>query len=116
MKSKHYIFLFIIILNNAKALFYYSNEKVSWFVFSQRERYLCNVIEDYANRICFLILFYFITFVRIDHKMKQVSLFLLILNVLDIIHLGLFDLQYLIFLKSAWAGIMFYICSKLKVL
>ena len=116
MRSKHLALLSLLILANAKALFYFSNERVSWFLFSTRERYLCNVIEDYSNRISFIVLFSFITFNKIDHKTKQISLFLLIISILDVIHLGFIDLQYLIILKLVLASVLFKICTILKVL
>ena len=114
MKSKHWILLLLIPLSDIKALFYNSNLKVSWYLFSDNKRYLCNVLEDYSNIIILSTVFYYITFVKLDLKTRNICLFLFIINVLDFIHLGLFDMQYFITLKLLLAFIILKICNKLK--
>jgi hypothetical protein len=111
MKSKHYLLLTLVPLSEAKALFYNSDIKVSWYLFSEHKRYLCNVVEDYSNIIILSLVFFYLTFVKIDRKVRQISLFLFILNTLDIIHLGLLDLQYFIALKLFISLIVVKLCT-----
>ena len=99
MKSKHLILLLLVPLSEIKALFYSSDLRVSWYLFSDEKRYLCNVIEDYSNILIFGIVFYFITFEKTDKITRNICLFLFILNALDLIHLGLMDMQYMVALK-----------------
>ena len=112
MKSKYFILLFLIPLSEAKALFFKSNLKVCWFLFSDNKRYLCNVVEDYSNIIILSTVFYYLCFVKIDLKIKKIGLFLFIINVLDFIHLGLLDLDYFIPVKLIIAFLTYKICSK----
>ena len=111
MKSKHYILLLLIPLSEIKAIFYKSNLKVDWYLFSDDKKYLCNVIQDYSNVLIFGIVFYYLSFVRIDVKLKNICIYLFVLNALDLIHLGLMDMQYLVFLKLI---IAYVICTLLK--
>ena len=113
MKSKHIILLFLIPLSEIKALFYNSDLKVSWYLFSEHKRYVCQVLEDYSNIIILSTVFYYLCFVKIDKKVKEIGLFLFIINVLDLIHLGLMDLQYFTPVKLLLAFIIFKICNKL---
>ena len=101
-------------LSEAKALFFSSELKVAWYVFSSDKRYLCNVVEDYANIIILGSAFYYIAFIKIDREIKQISLFLFVLTILDFIHLGLYDLKYFIALKLFIALILTKICTKSK--
>ena len=39
-------------------IFYNSDQEVSWYLFSDSKRYLCNVLEDYSNIIIFGVVFY----------------------------------------------------------
>jgi hypothetical protein len=112
MKSKHWILLLLIPLSDIKAVFYNSDLKVSWYLFSDNKRYLCNVLEDYSNIIILSVVFYFLTFVKIDIKTRNICLFLFILNVLDLIHLGLMDMEYFIPLKLLLAFIILKICNR----
>lgn len=114
MKLKHFILLLLVPLSEAKALFYKSTEKVSWYLFSDHRRYLCNVVEDYANILIMSIIFYYISYVKIDLLTKKICVFLFVANVLDLIHLGLMDLQYFILLKLLLAYIIIEKCNKLK--
>ncbi len=115
MKSKHWILLLLVPLSEAKALFYSSNEKVSWYLFSSNKRFLCNVVEDYANIIILSTVFYYLAFVKIDIKIRNICLFLFVLNVLDLIHLGLMDLELFIGLKLLLAYIILKGCSRLRI-
>lgn len=115
MKSKYIILLLLVPLSEMKALFYNSEIKVDWFLFSDEKRFLCNVVEDYSNIIIFGIVFYYLAFVKIDKVIKRICLFLFILNALDLIHLGLLDMQYLIPLKLIFAYIILKICNKLRI-
>ena len=99
MKSKHWLLLSIVPLSEIKAIFYKSNLKVSWYIFSNESRYLCNVLEDYSNIIIFSIIFYFLAFKSIDKLTRQIATYLFILNCLDLIHLGLYDMQGLLSIK-----------------
>lgn len=60
---------------------------------------MCNVLEDYVNIVIFGIIFYYMAFIKIDLNIRKICLFLFILNALDLIHLGLMDMQYMVALK-----------------
>jgi len=56
---KHIILLLLIPMSEIKAIFYDDETKVSWFLFSDHKKYICNVLEDYSNIIIIgVILFY----------------------------------------------------------
>ena len=112
MKSKYFILLLLIPLSEAKALFFNTNLKVSWFLFSDHKRYLCNVVEDYSNIVIMSIIFYYLCFIKIDLNIKKIALFLFLINILDLIHLGLFDLEYFIPIKLIIAYLIYTRCSK----
>ena len=114
MRNKHLILLSLVPLSEAKALFYNSDLRVSWYLFSDNKRYLCNVIEDYSNIIIIGIIFYFIVFEKIDKITKNICLFLFILNGFDLIHLGLLDMQIFILLKLVLTYIIYRFWLKLK--
>ena len=114
MKSKHLILYLLVPLSEAKALFYNSDLRVSWYLFSDNKRYLCNVVEDYSNIIIFGIVFYIFAFCYIDLTTRKISLFLFTLNAFDLIHLGLLDCIYFVPLKLLLTYITLKICSKLK--
>ncbi len=111
MRFKHYLLLSIIPLSEIKAIFYNSEMKVDWYLFSNHKKFLCNVIEDYSNILIFGIIFYYFIFVRIDDLIKNIVLYLFVLNALDLIHLGLMDMQEFIFIKIL---IAYFICRLLK--
>ena len=111
MKSKQLILLLLIPLSEIKAIFYYSDLKVDWYLFSDEKRYLCNVLEDYSNIIIFGVVFFYMAFLKIDYQTKQIARFLFVLTCLDLIHLGFLDMQYLIFIKLILAYIL---CRLLK--
>jgi hypothetical protein len=115
MKLKHFILLLLVPLSEAKALFYNSDKKVSWYLFSEHKRYLCNVVEDYSNILIMTTIFYYISFVKLDLITKKICLFLFVANILDLIHLGLMDLEYFIALKLLLAYIILIICNKSKI-
>ena len=112
MKSKHYFLLLLIPLSEIKALFYNSEMKVSWYLFSDNKRYLCNVLEDYSNMIILATIFYYLAFVKADKLVRKISLFLFIINILDIVHLGLMDMEYLTPIKLLLAYIITTLCNK----
>jgi hypothetical protein len=114
MKSKHWILILLVPLSEAKALFYNYDLKVSWYLFSENKRFLCNVIEDYSNIIIMSTIFYYISFVKLDLLTRNICLFLFVLNLLDFIHLGLMDLEGFIALKLLLAYIILKLCNKLK--
>lgn len=99
MKSKHWLLLSIVPLSEIKAIFYNSNLKVSWYLFSKDTKFLCNVLEDYSNIFIFSIILYFLAFTNIDKLTRQIATYLFILNSLDVIHLGIYDMQGLIAIK-----------------
>lgn len=115
MKSKHWILLLLIPLSEIKALFYNSDTRVSWYLFSDNERFLCNVLEDYSNTIIFGIIFYYLAFVKVDLKLRNICIFLFIINALDLLHLGLMDQTYFVPVKLVLAFIILKICNKLRV-
>lgn len=114
MKSKHLLLLILIPLSEIKAIFYNSDLRVSWYLFSDKKRYLCNVVEDYSNIIIFGIVFYFLTCQKNDIQTRNICAFLLILNILDGLHLGLMDMHGFIMLKLILAYGIYYTWSKLK--
>lgn len=114
MKSKHLLLLILVPLSEMKALFYDSDLRVSWYLFSDNKRYLCNVIEDYSNILIFGIVFYYMAFVRFDITIRKICLFLFVLNVYDLIHLGLLDCIYFVPLKLLLTYFTIQLCSRLK--
>lgn len=114
MRLKHFIILLLIPLSEIKAIFYNSDLKVSWYLFSDHKRYLCNVLEDYSNSIIFLVLFGYVAFDKLDNITKNIFSYLFFLNVLDFIHLGLMDMQYLVMAKFVLAYGIYYLWSRLK--
>jgi len=115
MKSKHWILILLIPLSEIKALFYNSNLKVSWYLFSDNKRFICNVLEDYSNMVIFGVVFYYLAFIKIDLRIRNISIFLFIINALDLIHLGLMDMQYFIPLKSLLSYFILRLCNKSKI-
>lgn len=95
---KNIILLILLPLSEIKAIFYDSNIKVSWYLFSDNKRFLCNVLEDYSNIIIIGVIFYYSLFIKKDISTKRIILFLFILNALDFVFLGLMDNK-LYFLK-----------------
>ena len=86
MKSK--ILLLLIPLSEVKAVFYQSNLKIHYALFSDNKKYLCNVLEDYSNIIILGVVFYFLM-LKPDYNTKKIALFLFIINALDFVFLGL---------------------------
>lgn len=91
MKSKHIILFLLLPLSEIKSIFYNSDLKVDWFLFSENKRYLCNVLEDYSNIFIIGIILYFYLFLKNDIVSRQIMFFLFILNALDLLFLGLMD-------------------------
>jgi len=115
MQIKHIILLLLIPFSEAKAIFYNVNKKVCWYLFSDHKRQICMVIEDYSNIIIFGVVFYYLAFMKRDIITIQIGLFLFILNALDLLHLGLYDMQGFIIAKLLLAyGIYYKLWSKLK--
>lgn len=75
-------------------MFYHSDIRVSWYLFSDNKRFLCNVLEDYSNTLIIGVVFYYSLFVKLDIHCKQILFFLFIINALDFIFLGLMDNNY----------------------
>lgn len=94
MKSKYLILLSLIPLSEIKSIFYDSDIRVSWYLFSDNKRFLCNVLEDYSNIIIIGIVFYYSLFIKLDIVCKQILFFLFIINALDFVFLGLMDNNY----------------------
>lgn len=94
MNLKHYILLLLIPFSEIKAIFYDSDLRVSWYLFSDNKKYLCNVLEDYCNIIVIGVIFYYSIFVKLDIVCKQIIFFLFIINTLDFVFLGLMDNNY----------------------
>lgn len=87
----------MIPLSEIKSIFYNSDIRVSWYLFSDNKRYLCNVLEDYSNIIIIGIVFYYSLFVKLDIVCKQILFFLFIINSLDLVFLGLMDNNFYLF-------------------
>lgn len=107
LELKHYLLLLCIPLSEAKAIFYSWDTKVDWYLFSDNKRYLCNVVEDYSNILIFALLFWFLR-TQNDKTTQSIGLFLFVLNALDFVHLGLYDMQYFILVKLI---ITYFICN-----
>lgn len=91
MKSKHIILFLLLPLSEIKSIFYNSDKKVDWYLFSDHKRFLCNVLEDYSNIVIIGIILYFYLFTKRDIVSRQIIFFLFILNALDLLFLGLMD-------------------------
>ena len=114
MRPKHIILISIVLLSEAKALFYYSSEKIRFTIFSDEKKFLCNVVEDYSNVLIFGILFYYFAFSRQDIISRKICVFLFILNTLDLVHFGFLDIPYFVLPKWGIAFLIFYLWSKSK--
>ncbi len=100
--------------SESKAIFYNMDMAVSWYLFSDHERQVCMVVQDYCNIIIFGVVFYFLAFLERDKWTIEISKFLFVLNALDFIHLGLMDKQYFVIAKLVLAYSIYYLWSKLK--
>ena len=103
---KRIILLLLIPLSEIKALFYESELKVSWYLFSDNKKYLCNVLEDYSNVIIIGVVFYYFLFVKKDLNTLRLVFFLFIINALDGLFIGLMD-NYFYLLKPFMASIIY---------
>lgn len=108
------ILISLVLLSEAKALFYNVNIRVSWYLFSNHERQLCMVVEDYSNIVIFGIVFYLLYDSAKDKSIKEIARFLFVLNGLDLIHLGLMDMQGFVAFKLLLAFGIYYLWSRLK--
>ncbi len=115
MKAKHIILLSIVPLSEIKAIFYNVDMAVSGYLFSDHKRQLCLVVEDYCNIIIFSIVFWYLFEAYRGKIMGHIALFLFVLNTLDFVHLGLYNMQGFIILKLLLAYVIYYkLWSKLK--
>jgi hypothetical protein len=106
MKSRHLLLLLLIPLSEVKAVFYQSDLKIRYSLFSDETRLLCNVYEWYCNIFIVGVVFYFLAFIKPDFTTKKIALFLFIINGLDFVFLGLMG-NYLYLLKIPLSGIIF---------
>jgi len=97
MRAKHFLLLILIPLSEIKAVFYTSSIEVPWYLFTDKKKYLCNVVEDYSNIIIFGIVFYFIAFLKLDLITRKIGLFLFIINFLDFIFIGFMGNSFYLF-------------------
>lgn len=114
MQPKHILLLLLILLSESKAIFYNVDMEVSWYLFSDHTRQLCMVVEDYSNIIIFGIVFWYLHIAYKGKIMGDIALFLFILNGLDLIHLGLYDMQGFIIAKLILAFGIYKIWLRLK--
>ena len=115
MKSKNLILLLLVPLSEIKAIFYRCDIKVSWYLFSDNKKYICNVIEDYSNILIIGIIFYYSLFVKFDLNTKQIILLLFILNSFDLLFLGLFDNEYYLLKLPLTALTYAYVINKIHI-
>lgn len=108
------ILMLLIPLAESKAILYNVDKAVSWYLFSDHQRQVCMVVEDYCNIVIFGVVFWFLYEAYKGKPLGEVALFLFILNALDLIHLGLMDMQYFVMAKLVLAFIIYYLWSKLK--
>lgn len=114
MRSKHLILLILIPLSEIKAIFYQSNIKVPWYLFSDKKKFLCNVLEDYSNMIILGVVFYYLAFLRNDLITRKICLFLFIINFYDFVFIGLMG-NYLYLIKIPISIITYNcICKRLN--
>ena len=116
MRSKHFFLLLLVPLSEIKALFYNSNLRVRYSLFTDEKKYLCNVLEDYANIIILGTVFYLLVFCKIYKNTKLLSMLLFTLNALDLLHLGLMDVQFLAIPKLIFSFIIVKLWVSLKPL
>jgi hypothetical protein len=91
-KSRYYLVLLSLIpLSEIKAIFYESDLRVSWFLFSDNKILMCNVLERYSNIIIIGTFIHYYLFVKRDMMINQIMLFLYIINAYDLLFLGLMD-------------------------
>lgn len=115
MRLRHIILILLIPFSEIKAIFYNVDMVVSGYLFSDHKRQLCLVVEDYCNIIIIGVVLWYLFEASQDKILKQIVLFLFILNALDFLHLGLYDMQGFIALKLLLAyGIYYKLWSKLK--
>lgn len=115
MRLKHIILILLIPFSEIKAIFYNVDMAVSGYLFSDHKRQLCLVVEDYCNIIIIGVVLWYLFEDTKDKILKQIVLFLFILNALDFVHLGLYDMQGFIGLKLLLSyGIYYKLWSKLK--
>ncbi len=88
--------------------------KVSWYLFSDHKRQLCMVVEDYCNVVIFGVVFWHLYKETRDLILKQIALFLFVLNALDFLHLGLYDMEGFIIAKIFLAFVIYKLWLKLK--
>ena len=114
MRAKHLLLLILIPLSEIKAIFYTSNLEIPAYLFSDKKKYLCNVVEDYSNIIIFGIIFYFIAFLKSDLISRKIALFLFIINFLDLVFIGLMGNQ--LYWIKAFLSIIIYnlLCRRLN--
>jgi len=108
MRFKHLILLLLIPFSEIKAIFYNVDMAVAGYLFSDHKRQICMVVEDYCNIIIIGVVMGFFVFSKRDKISVQIVLFLFILNALDFLHLGLYDMQGFIIAKLVLAYIIFY--------
>ena len=111
MRIRHLILLLLVPLSEIKSIFYASNIKVSWYLFADEKKHLCNVLENYSNMIIIGVVFYFITFLKLDIITKKICLFLFIINLLDFAFIGLMgNALYLLKIPLAILTYNYYAC------
>lgn len=98
--------LALIPLSELKAIFYHVDKKVDWYLLLNHKRWLCNVVEDYANAIIFIYVFLYMLLAKKNKIGILILRFLIILSILDFIHLFLFDMQTLSYAKYGIAIII----------
>lgn len=105
MKSKIWSVLLLILIpiGEIKTLFYTSQLKVDWYLLADHSRFIDNVMNDYANAFSFIIIFGFILFGEKTPFNKALCRFYFIISILDLLHLGAYDMQGLMFLKFVLA-------------
>ena len=65
--------------------------------------------------LIFGVVFYYLAFIKVDLMARNIAIFLFIINGLDLLHLGLMDMQYFIPLKLLLAYIILKLCNRLKI-
>lgn len=116
MRSKHIILLLLVPLSEIKALFYNSDLKIQYSIFTDEKKYLCNVVEMYSNIFIFGFIFWFFVYSKQDMISRKICLGLFILNALDFLHFGLMDLPFLVLVKMGLTFILTWLWLKLKPL
>lgn len=94
--------LILIPLGELKAIFYPVEKKVNWYLLTDPDwegRWIDNVLEDYGNALTFIIIFAYVIFAKKTQFDLNICKLYFVIACLDLLHLGAYDMQGLLYLK-----------------